>query len=95
MAYDDHQWALLPLLLASMLVFLLLVATMFLDFRYRVGVYIGMMLYFHQDGAKNTGELIISMPDSALYMASEEIKCSFFADLIQKHSKCKRFMACS
>lgn len=57
MAYDDHQWALLPLLLASMLVFILLVATMFMQFRYRVLVYVGMMLYFHQDAAKGTGTL--------------------------------------
>lgn len=55
MAYDDHQWALLPLLKASMLVFILLVATMFMRFRYRVAVYIGMLLYYHQDAAKDTG----------------------------------------
>ncbi|KAJ5134462.1 hypothetical protein N7448_000519 [Penicillium atrosanguineum] len=54
MVYDDHQWALLPLLKASMLVYILLVATMFMKFRYRMVVYIGMMLYFHQDAAKNT-----------------------------------------
>ncbi|KAJ6107588.1 hypothetical protein N7523_008911 [Penicillium sp. IBT 18751x] len=54
MAYDDHQWALLPLLKASMLVYILLVATMFMKVRYRVMVYIGMMLYFYQDAAKNT-----------------------------------------
>ncbi|KAJ5381489.1 uncharacterized protein N7496_003917 [Penicillium cataractarum] len=54
MAYDDHQWALLPLLKASMLVFILLVATMFMRFRYRVTVYIGMLLYYHQDAAKDT-----------------------------------------
>jgi hypothetical protein len=59
MAYDDHQWALLPLLKASMLVYILLVATMFVKFRYRVVVYIGMMLYFHQDAAKNTGECLL------------------------------------
>ncbi|KAJ5794999.1 hypothetical protein N7457_001598 [Penicillium paradoxum] len=54
MAYDDHQWALLPLLLSSMLVYILLSATMFVKFRFRVAIYIGMLLYFHQDGAKNT-----------------------------------------
>lgn len=56
MAYDDHQWALLPLLLSSMLVYILLVATVFMKFKYRMLVYIGMMLYFHQDAAKNTGK---------------------------------------
>ncbi|KAL5355384.1 acyltransferase family-domain-containing protein [Aspergillus floccosus] len=54
MAYDDHQWALLPLLLASMLVYILLCATMFVRFRYRLVIYLIMFLYFHQDAAKNT-----------------------------------------
>ncbi|KAJ6155421.1 hypothetical protein N7470_005987 [Penicillium chermesinum] len=54
MAYDDHQWTLLPLLLASMLVYLVLVATMYVRFRYRMLVYVGLILYFHQDAAKNT-----------------------------------------
>lgn len=61
MAYDDHQWALLPLLLASMLVYILLVATMFMRFRFRVVVYIGMLLYFYQDAAKDIGEIITSI----------------------------------
>lgn len=56
MAYDDHQWALLPLLCSSMLVFLVLSATMFVKFRYRVVVYIGMLLYFHQNAGKDIGE---------------------------------------
>ncbi|KAJ5573814.1 uncharacterized protein N7459_008241 [Penicillium hispanicum] len=54
MAYDDHQWALLPLLKASMLIYILLVATMFVQFRYRVVICLGMMLYFHQDATKDT-----------------------------------------
>lgn len=57
MAYDDHQWALLPLLKASMLVYVLLCATMYVQFRFRIAIYIGMMLYFHQDAAKDTGKL--------------------------------------
>lgn len=56
MAYDDHQWALLPLLCSSMLVFLVLSATMFVQFRYRVVVYIGMLLYFHQNAGKDIGK---------------------------------------
>ena len=58
MAYDDHQWALLPLLLASMLVYLVLMATMFVGFRYRMMVYCGLILYFHQDAAKDTGRFL-------------------------------------
>lgn len=42
-----------------MLVYILLVATMFMKFRYRAVVYIGMMLYFYQDAAKNTGEYLL------------------------------------
>jgi hypothetical protein len=60
MAYDDHQWALLPLLLSSMLVYTVLSATMFVKFRFRVAIYIGMLLYFHQDAAKDTGKLSLS-----------------------------------
>lgn len=56
MAYDDHQWALLPLLLASMLVYILLVGTMFVKFRWRLVIYAIMGLYFHQDGAKDVGK---------------------------------------
>ncbi|KAJ5948976.1 hypothetical protein N7454_002283 [Penicillium verhagenii] len=54
MAYDDHQWALLPLLASSMLVYILIVGTVFMRFRFRMLVYIAMILYFHQDAAKNT-----------------------------------------
>lgn len=57
MAYDDHQWALLPLLLASMLVYGVLVATMFVRWRWRVGVYLGLFLYFHQSRVENVGKL--------------------------------------
>ncbi|KAJ5689332.1 hypothetical protein N7462_003724 [Penicillium macrosclerotiorum] len=53
MAYDDHQWALLPLLQASMLVYISLFATMFVQFRYRMVFYVGMILYFHQDASKD------------------------------------------
>lgn len=56
MAYDDHQWALLPLLLASMLVYILLSATMFVKFRWRLVIYFIMALYFHQDAALDVGE---------------------------------------
>ncbi|KAJ5117193.1 hypothetical protein N7526_011302 [Penicillium atrosanguineum] len=54
MAYDDHQWALLPLLKASMLVYVMLCIVMFVKFRWRLAIYLGMLLYFHQDAAKNT-----------------------------------------
>ena len=55
MAYDDQQSALLPLLTASILVYLVLVATMFVRFRWRVLIYLGLFLYFHQDTVSGTG----------------------------------------
>ncbi|PWY79608.1 hypothetical protein BO70DRAFT_429815 [Aspergillus heteromorphus CBS 117.55] len=54
MAYDDHQWALLPLLKASMLVYILVSATMYVRFRWRVVVYFLLIAYFHQDASKDT-----------------------------------------
>ncbi|CAG8010277.1 unnamed protein product [Penicillium nalgiovense] len=54
MAYDDHQWALLPLLKAAMLVYVMVIATMYVRFRWRLVIYMGMYLYFHQDPAKDT-----------------------------------------
>lgn len=59
MAYDDHQWALLPLLRTSMLVYIMLCATMFVRFRWRLVIYLGMFLYFHQNGAKDVGMWLI------------------------------------
>lgn len=82
MAYDDHQWALLPLLLASMLVYILLVATMFVKFRWRLGVYLAMFLYFHQDPAENAGKLFLR-----IMLVSVLTR--------QKPSKCKLYTACS
>ena len=55
MAYDDHQWALLPLLRAAMLIYVILAALMFVKFKWRLGVYLAMYLYFHQDPTKDTG----------------------------------------
>jgi hypothetical protein len=54
MAYDDQQWALLPLLEASMLVYLLLCVTMFVKFRWRLMIYLGMFVYFHRNVDKGT-----------------------------------------
>ena len=97
MAYDDHQWALLPLLLSSMLVYILLVATMFVRFRYRVMLYITMILYFHQDAAKDTGESskINSRFNESGVQHLFGIYYKYILMTIQKPFKCKRFLACS
>lgn len=49
MPYDDHQWAMLPLLQSSMVVYVLLCATMFCKYRYRFLICVGMILYYHQN----------------------------------------------
>lgn len=54
MEYDDQQWVLLPLLETSMLVYLLLCATMLVRFRWRLAIYLGMFLYFYQDATNGT-----------------------------------------
>ncbi|KAF2458426.1 acyltransferase [Lineolata rhizophorae] len=54
MDYDDHQWALLPLLKGSMIVYVALAATMFMKYRYRMLVYFLMMAYWHQSPKPDT-----------------------------------------
>ncbi|WEW59647.1 hypothetical protein PRK78_005126 [Emydomyces testavorans] len=54
MDYDDHQWALLPLLKGSMMVYVTLVATMYVQYRYRMLVYTIMYFYFWQNPAPDT-----------------------------------------
>lgn len=56
MDYDDHQWALLPLLKGSMMVYVVLCATMYVEYRYRMFVYAGMFYYFHQNTNSDTGK---------------------------------------
>ncbi|KAF2757389.1 hypothetical protein EJ05DRAFT_476655 [Pseudovirgaria hyperparasitica] len=54
MAYDHHQWALLPLLKGSFIVYLTLVATIKLKFQYRMMLYTLMYAYFWQNAHKHT-----------------------------------------
>lgn len=71
MDYDDHQWALLPLLKGSMLVYITLVATMLMQYRYRMLVYVLMYLYFHQNSAQYAGTLqLIYLPFETQSMCS-------------------------
>jgi peptidoglycan/LPS O-acetylase OafA/YrhL len=76
MAYDDHQWALLPLLKSSMLVYVLLCITMFVKFRWRLAIYLGMFLYFHQDAAANTG-MFSPLSSFALYTSHQGFEETF------------------
>ncbi|KAL2782419.1 hypothetical protein BJX66DRAFT_331184 [Aspergillus keveii] len=54
-------WTLLPLLMTSILVHLLTCATMFVESRWRMVVYLFMFLYFHQHAAKNTMQGVYGM----------------------------------
>ncbi|KAF2460077.1 acyltransferase [Lineolata rhizophorae] len=54
MDYDDHQWALLPLLKGSMMVYVVLAGTIYVKFRFRVVVYLAMLYYWHQNNHPET-----------------------------------------
>lgn len=45
--YDDHQWTMLPLLRSSMIIFVALAATAYLQNRYRLMVAAGMYVYYY------------------------------------------------
>ncbi|KAI9933297.1 hypothetical protein ASPWEDRAFT_114544 [Aspergillus wentii DTO 134E9] len=91
MAYDDHQWALLPLLEASMLVYILLFATSFIKFRWRLAIYLGMFLYFHQNAAKDTETFQMQ----AIYgMFLSDLSFDFsFREFINYHSWGRKLVA--
>lgn len=66
MDYDDHQWALLPLLKGAMMIYVTLCATIYVRYKYRMLIYTGMYFYFHQNPKENTGispSLSLSSPD--------------------------------
>lgn len=50
MVYDEHQWALLPLLRASMVIYIVSVATILCKYRWRLLICICLLLYYYQDG---------------------------------------------
>ena len=54
-AYDENQWVLLPLMIASILVYVLLCATIYVKFRWRSLIYVILFLYFHQSPYLYTG----------------------------------------
>ncbi|KAM5447503.1 hypothetical protein McanCB49686_007612 [Microsporum canis] len=86
--YDDHQWALLPLLKASMLVYILLVATMYVKYHYRLAIYGGMILYFHQNPTWNTGERLSYLDNST------QLSVILTFGLLQKPLGSKHAMVC-
>jgi Acyltransferase family len=45
--YDHHTWTMLPLLKASMLIFIFLVATSYCQTRYRMMLELGLFVYFY------------------------------------------------
>ena len=55
MDYDDHQWALLPLLKGAMEAYVVLLPVIFMKYRYRMLVYAIMIFYFYQSPKPDTG----------------------------------------
>ncbi|GAM38608.1 hypothetical protein TCE0_033f09466 [Talaromyces pinophilus] len=49
MVYDEHQWALLPLLKCSMLIYIVSFATILCKYRWRLLICVLLVAYFHQD----------------------------------------------
>ncbi|KAJ6014931.1 hypothetical protein N7540_009522 [Penicillium herquei] len=91
MAYDDHQWALLPLLKASMLVYVMLCIVQFVKFRWRLGIYLGMFLYFHQDAAKNT-ETFQMQAIYGMFLSDLSYEVSF-KEFVDNHKWGRRIVA--
>ena len=61
MDYDDHQWALLPLLKGAMEAYVVLAPVIFMKYRYRMLVYAIMIYYFHQSPKPDTGKDLLMM----------------------------------
>lgn len=55
MDYDDHQWALLPLLKGSMMVYMTISIATLVRYRYRIMIYALLYCYFYQDCRPDTG----------------------------------------
>ena len=55
MDYDDHQWAILPLLKGSYMIYAVLCATIYARYPFRLMVYGAMIYYFHQNPAPECG----------------------------------------
>lgn len=58
MDYDDHQWAILPLLKGSMMVYVVLCATIYAKYQYRLVVYAALLFYWHMNPNPDTGECL-------------------------------------
>ena len=56
MDYDDHQWALLPLLKGAMECYVVLVPVVFMKYRFRMLVYAIMIFYFWQSPKPDNGK---------------------------------------
>ena len=62
MDYDDHQWALLPLLKGAMEAYIVLMPVIFMKYRYRMLVYTIMILYFFLSPKADNGKPCLLTP---------------------------------
>jgi hypothetical protein len=56
MEYDDHQWALLPLLKGAFMVYITLCATIFMKFRFRMVSYTVLYVWYWLDNGQESGK---------------------------------------
>ncbi|BDD62320.1 hypothetical protein MAP00_007291 [Monascus purpureus] len=91
MEYDASQWVLLPLLKASILVYLLLCATVFVKLHWRALIYLLMFLYFHQDAYDYT-ETFPMQAVYGLFLADLSYEDSFEPS-IERHPITRKIVA--
>lgn len=60
--YDRHQWAMRPLLIGAFQVYIVLMGTMGMRFRYRIFVHLGLMAYWWQSKEPFVGTCLASTP---------------------------------
>lgn len=60
--YDRHQWAMRPLLIGAFQVYLVLMGTMGMRFRFRIFVHLGLITYWWQSTEKFVGTCPTSIP---------------------------------
>lgn len=90
--YDDHQWALLPLLQGAFLIYVLLFATVFMKFRMRLFTCTVLFFWYWMRTSPEKGKIFYFIPPflpltlSQKHLNASSCTASFFAILDQKRS---------
>jgi len=97
MEYDDHQWALRPLLEGAFMAYMALSVTAFMKFGCRVAVYAGLWMWFWLDnnsadtGMKTTHDVSMSFAIITFLQKHTNMNKTLLTHLTphQKHSHAK------